>query len=66
MLWDALRAEKPPGYRDCAIRVVRAKGGPPDWDAQIVTQRQVATAELEAVFAKAKRELQRQYGYLDD
>jgi hypothetical protein len=31
-----------------------------------VTQHQVASEELESVFAKAKRELQQQYGFLDD
>jgi hypothetical protein len=66
MLWEALRKEKPPGYRDCAIRVVRTKGARSDWNAEIVTRHQVPGDQLERVFAKAKQELQQQYGYLDD
>jgi hypothetical protein len=66
MLWDALRSEKPAGYRDCAIEVVRAKTGAADWDAQLIAKSGAAKGELQEIFAKAKSKLQEQYGFLDD
>ena len=66
MLWDALRSARPEGYRDCAIQVVRAKTGAADWDAQLIAKGGIAKGELQEVFAKAKRELQKLYRWRDD
>ena len=66
MLWEALRAEKPLGFRDCAIRVVRAKTGPSDWDAELVTKTGIIKGDLEKVFACSKMKLQQQYDWSDD
>ncbi len=66
MLWEALRAEQPAGFRECSIRVVRAKAGPSDWDAELVTGQGGANGALATVFAKAKSALQAQYGWRDD
>jgi hypothetical protein len=66
LLWEALRAEAPPGYRDCAIEVVRAKTGARDWGAKLLVRGAAADARLEQVFARAKAELQQRYGWTDD
>jgi hypothetical protein len=66
MLWDALRSEKPEGYRDCAIEVVRAKTGSADWDARLIAKGETVNGDLKRVFAQAKSKLQEQYGFLDD
>jgi hypothetical protein len=66
MLWEALRAEQPAGFRECSIRVVRTKAGSADWDAELVTGQGSADGALAAVFAKAKAALQKQYGWRDD
>jgi hypothetical protein len=66
MLWEALRTEQPSGFRDCAIRVVRVKAGPWDWDAELIAKSGTIGGGLENVFANAKRTLQQQYGWLDD
>jgi hypothetical protein len=66
MLWDALRSEKPEGYRDCAIEVVRTKPGASDWDAQLIAKGGTIKGDLKRLFAKAKSRLQEQYGFLDD
>jgi hypothetical protein len=65
MLWEALRAEQPSGYRDCSIEVVRVKAGP-DWDARLIANGGAAREDLARVFAQAKTRLQRQYGFRDD
>jgi len=66
MLWDALREAKPPGFRDCAIEVVRTKAGATDWEARLIAKRGSTSGELKKIFAKAKSALQEQYGFLDD
>jgi hypothetical protein len=66
MLWEALRAEQPPGFRDCAIRVVRVKAGPSNWDAELIAKGGTIGGTLANVFAKAKRELQQRYGCLEE
>ena len=66
MLWEALRAEQPPGFRDCAIRVVRARRAAADWDAELVAKPGPDQADLDRVFARAKAQLQEQYSWRDD
>jgi hypothetical protein len=66
MLWNALRAEKPAGYRNCVIEVVRAKAGAAEWEAGLVMDNGTVSSDLARVFARAKSRLQDQYGWLDD